>query len=80
MWPPRRFADEPVRHVALDMIGDLAVVGAPIEGRIVAHNPLAREELCFGARAARFARGLGHGLTPSSDPQLPAEAEDLQVK
>lgn len=39
MWPPRRFADEPVRHVALDMIGDLAVVGAPIEGRIVAHNP-----------------------------------------
>ena len=39
MLPPRRFPDEPVRHVALDMIGDLAVLGAPINGRIVAHNP-----------------------------------------
>ena len=37
--PPRRFADEPVRHVTLDMIGDLALVGAPLIGRIVAHNP-----------------------------------------
>ncbi len=36
-WP--RFADEPVRHVALDMIGDLALAGAPLIGRIVAHNP-----------------------------------------
>ena len=36
-WP--RFADEPVRHVALDMIGDLALAGAPLIGRVVAHNP-----------------------------------------
>ena len=39
MLPPRRFPDEPVRHVALDMIGDLAVFGASIAGRVVAHNP-----------------------------------------
>lgn len=36
-WP--RWPDEPVRHVALDMIGDLALAGAPIIGRVVAHNP-----------------------------------------
>ena len=36
-WP--RFPDEPVRHVALDMIGDLALAGAPLIGRVVAHNP-----------------------------------------
>ena len=39
MFPRRRFADEPVRHVALDMIGDLALTGYPLIGRIVAHNP-----------------------------------------
>ena len=36
-WP--RYADEPVRHVTLDMIGDLALAGAPLIGRVVAHNP-----------------------------------------
>lgn len=37
--PPRRWPDEPVRHVALDMIGDLAVLGLPLCARVVAHNP-----------------------------------------
>lgn len=36
-WP--RWPDEPVRHVTLDMIGDLALAGAPLIGRVVAHNP-----------------------------------------
>lgn len=36
-WP--RFPDEPVRHAVLDMIGDLALAGAPVLGRFVAHNP-----------------------------------------
>jgi len=31
-----RFDDEPVRHKLLDLIGDLALVGRPIQGRIVA--------------------------------------------
>jgi UDP-3-O-[3-hydroxymyristoyl] N-acetylglucosamine deacetylase len=35
---PLRFSDEFVRHKALDLIGDLALVGRPIQGRIVAHK------------------------------------------
>ncbi|MBX3358616.1 MAG: UDP-3-O-acyl-N-acetylglucosamine deacetylase [Phycisphaeraceae bacterium] len=31
-----RFADEPARHKLLDVLGDLALVGAPLVGRIVA--------------------------------------------
>jgi UDP-3-O-[3-hydroxymyristoyl] N-acetylglucosamine deacetylase/3-hydroxyacyl-[acyl-carrier-protein] dehydratase len=31
-----RFEDEPVRHKVLDIIGDLSLAGAPIDGRIVA--------------------------------------------
>ena len=33
-----RFADEFVRHKALDLIGDLALVGRPVIGHIVAHR------------------------------------------
>lgn len=35
---PLRFADEFVRHKALDIIGDLALVGLPIKGLVVAHK------------------------------------------
>ena len=34
-----RYPGEPMRHVALDMVGDLALAGLPLLGRIVAHNP-----------------------------------------
>jgi len=33
-----RFEDEPVRHKIVDVIGDLALVGCPIHGRIVAYK------------------------------------------
>lgn len=33
-----RFADEFVRHKALDLVGDLALVGRPVEGHVVAHR------------------------------------------
>jgi UDP-3-O-[3-hydroxymyristoyl] N-acetylglucosamine deacetylase len=34
-----RFADELVRHKILDAIGDLALVGAPIQGRYIGYKP-----------------------------------------
>ncbi len=47
-----RFEDEPVRHKIVDLIGDLALLGAPIHGKIVAcksghrlNHRLARELL-----------------------------------
>lgn len=35
---PLRFADEPVRHKALDALGDLALIGRPIAGRLRVHR------------------------------------------
>ena len=35
---PLRFADEFVRHKVLDLIGDLALAGRRIEGRVVAER------------------------------------------
>jgi UDP-3-O-[3-hydroxymyristoyl] N-acetylglucosamine deacetylase len=34
-----RFPDEPVRHRALDLVGDLALAGAPLIGHVVAIRP-----------------------------------------
>ncbi len=46
-----RFADEPVRHKILDLIGDLALLGAPIEGHVLA--------VCSGhASNAAFAKEI----------------------
>ena len=33
------FPNEPARHKLLDVIGDLALVGKPIKGRVIAHRP-----------------------------------------
>ncbi len=33
-----RFEDEPLRHKILDLIGDLYLLGAPIQGRVVAYK------------------------------------------
>jgi len=43
----RRFPDEPVRHVVLDLLGDLALAGGAIEGRIVAHVPSHEKTFAF---------------------------------
>lgn len=34
-----RFPNEPARHKLLDMVGDLALVGYPIKGKIIANKP-----------------------------------------
>ncbi len=34
-----RSPDEPVRHKAMDMLGDLALLGHPVQGRISGHRP-----------------------------------------
>jgi UDP-3-O-[3-hydroxymyristoyl] N-acetylglucosamine deacetylase len=33
-----RFTDEPCRHKALDLIGDLALLGRPLIGRVIAER------------------------------------------
>lgn len=34
-----RVPDEPVRHRVLDLVGDLALIGAPLIGRVTGHRP-----------------------------------------
>ena len=69
---PLRFADEFVRHKILDIIGDLALVGRPIRGHVVAVKPghaanaelaraLAREQTRRSAMAAPRTIPTGDG-------------------
>lgn len=61
-----RFADEPARHKLLDLLGDLALAGRPIQGRIIAsrsghalNQRLARTLVEQARRRERFAKRLG---------------------
>ncbi len=62
-----RFEDEPVRHKLLDLIGDLALVGRPLHGRIVA----SRSGHHLNQRMARAlleqAADAEHALAPAMD-------------
>ena len=42
-----RFRDEPCRHKALDLIGDLALLGRPLEAAVFAYMPGHRLNLAF---------------------------------
>lgn len=49
----RRFPDERVRHNTLDFLGDLALAGRPILGRVVANRPAHRLTFAFVAMLMR---------------------------
>lgn len=45
-----RYQNEPARHKLLDMIGDLALVGKPIKGHIMAARPGHAANVAFAKR------------------------------
>jgi UDP-3-O-[3-hydroxymyristoyl] N-acetylglucosamine deacetylase/3-hydroxyacyl-[acyl-carrier-protein] dehydratase len=54
-----RHQNEPARHKLLDMIGDLALVGVPIKGHIMAARP-GHAAYCAGPRAAAVVTANSH--------------------
>lgn len=64
---PLRFRDEFVRHKVMDLIGDLALLGRPLEGRIHARK-------AGHALHIEFARALNAALT---SPQVDSADEEV---
>jgi len=66
--PPLRFADEPVRHKLLDLIGDLALVGLP-QAQVMAfrasHNLHTQLAAALAASSAPLTAVLPRGDLPS---------------
>jgi UDP-3-O-acyl-N-acetylglucosamine deacetylase len=48
-----RFPDEPCRHKALDLLGDLALLGRPLDAAVFAHMPGHRLNLTFARKVER---------------------------
>ncbi len=44
------FSNEPARHKLLDVIGDLALIGMPIKGKVIAHRPGHKSNTEFGQK------------------------------
>jgi len=68
-----RFEDEPVRHKLLDLIGDLALVGRPIKGRILA----SKSGHALNQRLARALLEMDRGAN-GRHHRLPAPAMDIR--
>lgn len=68
-----RFEDEPVRHKLLDLIGDLALVGRPIKGRILA----SKSGHALNHQLARALVDLGRQPVERST-NLPTPAMDIR--
>jgi UDP-3-O-[3-hydroxymyristoyl] N-acetylglucosamine deacetylase len=68
---PLRFRDEFVRHKILDLVGDLALLGRPLSGRI-------RARKAGHSLHIEFARALDAALrAPAADVEAEAEAGEL---
>ncbi len=49
-----RFSNEPARHKLLDLVGDLALIGIPFSGRIIASKPGHRSNVSFAKELKKY--------------------------
>lgn len=67
-----RFSNEPARHKLLDIIGDLALIGFPIKGHIIANRPGHSSNVEFAKKIKQYIKKNKHtkGI-PVYDPNRP---------
>ncbi|MBR4843157.1 MAG: bifunctional UDP-3-O-[Bacteroidaceae bacterium] len=78
MHKPLSFDNEPARHKLLDIIGDLALVGKPIKGRIIATRPGHTINNKF-ARILRKNIKLNDVQAPAYNPSVPPVLNHEQI-
>jgi UDP-3-O-[3-hydroxymyristoyl] N-acetylglucosamine deacetylase/3-hydroxyacyl-[acyl-carrier-protein] dehydratase len=67
-----RFPNEPARHKLLDVIGDLALIGYPIKGRIIANRPGHSTNVEFAKKIKQYIKKNKHTKgVPVYNPNLP---------
>ena len=78
---PLKFPNEPARHKLLDFIGDVALLGMPIKGRIIAKRPGHKANIEF----TKFLKQLSIKQRrlkgkPKYDPKTPAILDTIKIK
>jgi UDP-3-O-[3-hydroxymyristoyl] N-acetylglucosamine deacetylase / 3-hydroxyacyl-[acyl-carrier-protein] dehydratase len=67
-----RFPNEPARHKLLDVIGDLALIGYPIKGHIIANRPGHSSNVEFAKKIKQYIKKNKHTKDiPIYDPNQP---------
>jgi len=79
MHKPLIWRNEPARHKLLDIIGDLALIGKPIKGRIIATRPGHTVNNKF-ARVVRKAIKVNPMQAPAYNPSSPPVMDIDQIK
>ena len=75
-----RYQNEPARHKLLDMIGDLALVGKPIKGHIMAARPGHAANVAFAKRIkAQIKREKNKKGVKVYDPNTPPVYDTVQI-
>ncbi len=75
-----RYQNEPARHKLLDMIGDLALVGKPIKGHIMAARPGHAANVAFAKRIkAQMKREKNKKNAKFYDPNTPPVYDTVQI-
>ena len=64
-----RFKNEPARHKLLDLIGDLALVGRPLKGQILAARPGHAANVAFAKKIKRAMNEAAIKNVPVYDPK-----------
>ncbi len=75
-----RHQNEPARHKLLDMIGDLALVGTPLRGHIMAARPGHAANVAFAKRIkAQIKRERSKKTVKVYDPTMPPVYDTTQI-
>jgi UDP-3-O-[3-hydroxymyristoyl] N-acetylglucosamine deacetylase / 3-hydroxyacyl-[acyl-carrier-protein] dehydratase len=75
-----RHQNEPARHKLLDMIGDLALVGVPLRGHIMAARPGHAANIAFAKKIkAQIKKEKTKKHVQQYDPNAPAVYDTVQV-
>ena len=69
------FQNEPARHKLLDIIGDLALIGQPIQGHILAARPGHAANVEFAKKIKALIKGESNPQARRFDPNTPAVAD-----
>jgi len=66
-----RHKNEPARHKLLDVVGDLALIGTPIKGRIIATKPGHATNVAFAQKIKKYIKEHKHLIgAPVYDPNV----------
>ncbi len=76
-----RFPNEPARHKLLDVIGDLALIGFPVKGHIIANRPGHSTNVEFAKKIKQYIKKNKHLKNiPVYDPSQPPIYNSVQIE